>query len=185
MKKTICLKPEVPNQTEAIIDVSVKTVEDLYKNFDQNAPDIQKELNQEFVDHIIDSLSETEENEFLIRITLPNIPDEKEIKRVQNSIEKYFSNMKDLENQSIETMLGRSFKLFGLGIVLLFIAIALHRHFSSTEGFIVQILFGGFTIAALVSLWEAVSNILIKWNSHTNNIRLYERVIKAQVIFCH
>jgi hypothetical protein len=183
MKKIICIKPEVHDQNEAIIDVSVKTAEDLYKNFDQNAPDIPKELNQEFVDHIIESVNEIGENEFLIRITLPNVSDEKEINRMQNSIETYFCNLKDLENNSIETMLSRSFKLFGLGIALLFIAIALHRYFSSNEGFIVQILSGGLTIAALVSLWEAIANILIKWNSHTKNIKLYERVIKAQVIF--
>jgi hypothetical protein len=185
MKKIISEKSGLAKTNEAIIDISVKSVEDLYKNFDHNAPDIQKELDPEFADHIVNSVSEIGEKEFLIRITLPNVPDEKEISSIQNSIETYFSNMKDLENHSIETMLGRSFKLFGLGIVLLFIAITLHRHLSSTEGFMVQILFGGFTIAALVSLWEAVSNILIKWNSHTNNIRLYERVIKAQVIFCH
>lgn len=183
MKKMICEKSEVTDRNEVVIDVSVKTVEELYNNFDRNASNKKKELNQEFVDCIIDSIGEIGENEFVIRITLPNMPDEQEKNRLQNNIPLYFHNLKDLENRSVEVMLSRSFKLFGLGLVLLFIAIVFNRHFSLSEWTLTRIFYEGLTITAWVSLWAAIVTIIIKWPPHMKNIKLYERIMKAQVIF--
>lgn len=185
MKKTILGRYEVNDQSKVVIDVSVRAVEDLYNNFDRNAPYTKKELDQEFVDYIIDSVGEIGENEFIIRITLSNMPDEKIMNRVQSSIQTYFRYLKDLENRSVEVMFSRSFKLFGLGLVLLFIAIVLKRHFSTSEGILAQIFSEGLTIAAWVSLWEAIAYIFIEWRPHIKNIKLYEKVMKAQVVFHH
>ena len=185
MKKTILGRYEVTDQEEVVIDVSIKTVEELYNNFDRNAPYSKKELDQEFVDYIIDSVREIGENEFIIRITPSNMPDEKVMSRIQKSIQTYFRYLKDLENRSIEVMFGRSFKLFGLGLTLLFVSIILNKHFSSSEGILAQVLSEGLTIAAWVSLWEAIANIFIQWRPHTRNIKIYERVINAKVIFRH
>ncbi len=183
MKKTICEKPEVTEQKEVVIDASVKTVDELYNNPGRNASDIQKELNQEFVDHIIDNVNEIGKNEFIIRITLPKMPDEQEMNLLQNSIQSYFHNLKDLENRSIELMLSRSFKLFGLGMVFLFIAIVFNRFFSLSEWTLTRIFFEGITITAWLSLWAAIVTLIIKWPPHKQNIKLYERIMKAQVVF--
>jgi hypothetical protein len=183
MKKTICEKTEVTDQNEVVIDVSIKTVEELYNNPGRNASDIPKELNEEFVDCIIDRAGEISESEFIIRITLPKMPDEKAMNCVQNSIETKFHNLKDLENQSIDKMLSRSFKLFGLGLFLLFIAIVFNRYFSLSEWTLTRIFYEGITIAALLSLWAAIVSLIIKWPPHTKNIKLYERIMKIQVIF--
>lgn len=183
MKKTICEKPEITEQNEVVIDVSVKTVEELYNNSDRNASGIQKELDQEFADYIIDSVREIGESEFVIRITLPKMPDEQEVSCVENSIQSYFHNLKDLENRSIELMLSRSFRLFGLGMVFLFIAIVFNRYFSLSEWTLTRIFFEGITIAAWLSLWAAIVTLIIKWPPHTKNIKLYERIMKAQVVF--
>ncbi len=183
MKKTICEKPEISEQNKVVIDVTVEAVEELYNNPGRNASGIPKELNQEFVNHIIDSVREIGESEFVIRITLPKMPDEQEMNLVQNSIQSYFHNLKDLENRSIEVMLSRSFKLFGLGMVFLFIAIVFNRFFSLSEWTLTRIFFEGITIAAWLSLWAAIVTLIIKWPPHTKNIKLYERIMKAQVNF--
>ncbi len=183
MKKTISENSEVSEQNEVFIDISVKTLEDLYNKSDQNASCTEKNLSQEFVDHIIDSINETGENEFIIRINTSNMPDEKAMSCVQNIIETKFQNLKDLENQSIEKMFSQSFKLFGLGLILLFIAIVFNRHFSSLEGFMSQFFYEGLTLAGWISLMASIVTIFIKWPLHKENIKLYERVIKAQVIF--
>jgi len=183
MKKTILGRYEVTDQHEVVIDVSIRTVEELYNNFDRNAPYTKKDLDQEFVDYLIDCVREIGDNKFLIRITLSNMPDEMIMNRVRSSIQTYFLYLKDVENRAVEVMFRRSFKLFGLGMFLLALAIILNRHFSSNEGFLAQIFSEGLTIAAWVSLWEAIANIFIEWRPHTKNIKLYERVMKASVIF--
>lgn len=185
MKKNILGRYEVNDQSKVVIDVSIKTVEDLFNNFDRNAPYSKKELDQEFVDYIIDSVREIGENEFIIHITLSNMPDEKVMGRVQSSIQTYFRYLKDLENRSIEMMFSRSFKLFGLGLGLLFIAIVLNRNLSTNEGILAQIFSEGLTIAAWVSLWEAIAIIFIEWRPHKKNINLYESIMRAKVAFCH
>ena len=185
MKKTILGRYEVTDRHEVVIDVSIRTVEELYNNFDRNAPYTKKDLDQEFVDYIIDSVREIGDNSFIVRITLSSMPDKIIMNRVRGSIQTYFLYLKDVENRSIEVMFRRSFKLFGLGIFLLALGIILNRHFSTNEGFFTQIFSEGLTIAAWVSLWEAIAKIFIEWRPHTKNIELYERVMKAPVIFRH
>jgi hypothetical protein len=183
MKKTILGRYEVTDQHEVVIDVSVRTVEDLYNNFDRNAPYTRKDLDQEFVDYIIDSVREIGDNSFIVRITLSNMPDEIIMNRVRRSIQTYFLYLKDVENRAVEVMFRRSFKLFGLGVFLLALGIILNRQFSTNEGFFTQIFSEGLTIAAWVSLWEAIAHIFIDWRPHTKNIQLYDRVMNAPVIF--
>jgi hypothetical protein len=54
MKKSIISRYERTEKNEVIIDASVRTVEDLYNNFDRTAPYLKKDLDQDFVDYIIE-----------------------------------------------------------------------------------------------------------------------------------
>lgn len=182
MTKTILGKYELNDQNEVIIDISVKKVEDLINSFDKNTPYTKKELRQEFLDFIIDIARETEGKKFILRITLVNLPDNQLTSCIENGLQSYFNNMKDLENRSIEKMIGRFFKLFGLGTVLLFLAILFNRFFSASEGIFTQIFYEGLTITGWVSLWAAIVTISIKWPPQKENIKLYEKLMKAQVI---
>lgn len=176
---------ELNDQDQVVIDISGKLVEDFFNKSDQNTSGITKELDQEIADYIIDSMREIGENKFIIRITLPEMADEKDISRLQDSIQSYFNNLKDLENRSIETMLSRSFKLFGLGLGLMFFAIVFNRFFPVSERGLTRLFYEGLTISAWIPLWVAIVTIIIKWPPHKENIRLYEKLIKAQVIFRH
>ena len=127
MKKTILGRYELTEQNEVVIDVSIRTVEDLYNNFDRTAPYMKKDLDQEFVDYIIDSVREIGDNDFVIRITLFNMPEEITMSRVRSSIHTFFQYLKDTEHRALETMFRRSFMLFGIGLALLSLAIAASR----------------------------------------------------------
>ncbi|MBN2180809.1 MAG: hypothetical protein JW715_02755 [Sedimentisphaerales bacterium] len=185
MKKQILARYELTEQNEVVIDVSIRTVEDLYNNFDRTAPYMKKDLDQEFVDYIIDSVREVGNNSFIIRITLSNMPDEITMSRVRSSIYTFFQYLKDIERRALETMFRRSFMLFGIGLALLALAIAATRKFSSSEGVLAEVFAQGLTIAAWVSLWEAIANLFVEWRPHTKSIRLYEQVMNSPVMFRH
>lgn len=185
MKKMILGRYELTDDDQVIIDVSIRTVEDLYNNFDRTAPYMKKDLDQEFVDYIIDCVREIGVNDFVIRVTLSRKPDELIMERVRRSIDTFFHYLQEIEHRKLDVMFKRSFKLFGIGLALLALAIAATRHFSSGEGVLAEVFAQGLTIAAWVSLWEAIANLFVEWHPHTKNIRLYERVTKAPVIFRH
>jgi hypothetical protein len=192
---TALVQGELTDNDEVIIDVSIRTVEDLYNNFDRTAPYMKKDLDQEFVDYIIDCVREIGGKDFVIRITLSKpqasgptsrgMPDELIKERVRRSIDTFFHYLQEIERRELDVMFRRSFKLLGIGLALLALAIAAKRHFSSGEGVLAEVFAQGLTIAAWISLWEAIANLFVEWHPHTKNIRLYERVTKAPVTFRH
>ena len=58
MKKPIISRYELTEKNEVIIDASVRSVEDLYNNFDRTADYMKKDLDQEFVDYVTECVRE-------------------------------------------------------------------------------------------------------------------------------
>ncbi len=56
---------------------------------------------------------------------------------------------------------------------------------SSDEGVLAGVFAQGLTIAAWVSLWEAIANLFLEWHPHRQNVRLYSRIMNAPVMFRH
>ena len=91
MKKAILSRYERTKKNEVIIDASVQAVEDLYNNFDRTAPYVKKDLDPEFVDYVIECVREIGTSDFVIRISLSNMPDEAVMGRVRTSIKRIFN----------------------------------------------------------------------------------------------
>ena len=70
-----------------------------------------------------------------------------------------------------------------MGLSLLVLAILAMRSASINKGFVGEVFAQGLTIAAWVSLWEAFVYVFLDWRPHRENIRLYERIIDAEVEF--
>ena len=79
----------------------------------------------------------------------------------------------------------RSYRDFVIGLVLLALAIEVTRVVSSKEGVLTEVFAQGLTIAAWVSLWEAIANLFVEWYPLRKNIALYSRIANAPVIFRH
>ncbi|MBC8461872.1 MAG: hypothetical protein H8D67_28210, partial [Deltaproteobacteria bacterium] len=122
MKKTIINRYEKTENNQVIIDVSVKSVEHLYHDFDKTAPYHRKELDQEFADYITECIQEIGRHPFVIRISLEKMPDEILMGRVQKSLNSYYAYLKEIEIRSIKQMFRRFVILFAVGIVLLVLA---------------------------------------------------------------
>lgn len=183
MKKPILSRYERTEKNEVIIDASIRTVEDLYNNFDRTAPYVKKDLDQEFVDYVIECVQEIGNSDFVIRISLSNMPDEAIMNRVRTSIRTYFRYLQETEKRALGAMFRRSIVLFSIGLTLLVLAIMATRRFSSNEGVLAEVFAQGLTVAAWVSLWEAIANLFLEWYPHHQDIRRHAKVINAPVQF--
>jgi len=75
----------------------------------------------------------------------------------------------------------RSFLLSGL--LLLALSIAVNSQTLNPQSIIINVFAQGLTIAAWVSMWEALANFLIRWAPYQKTRKIYNRIIKADLIF--
>jgi hypothetical protein len=183
MKKPIISRYEHTEKNEVIIDASVRSVEDLYNNFDRTADYMKKDLDQEFVDYVTDCVREIGRRTFVIRISLSIMPDKVVMDRVRRSVRTYFLYLQETERRQLRAMIRRSLVLFAIGLALLVLAIAVTRGFASNEGVLGEVFSQGLTVAAWVSLWEAIANLFIEWYPRRQEIKRYGRVTNATVMF--
>ncbi|MBW2476590.1 MAG: hypothetical protein JRE63_04610 [Deltaproteobacteria bacterium] len=189
MKKAAANRYEINDRGQIVIDISVPSVEHLYHDFDKTAPYYRKELDQEFVDYLIECVSEIGKSPFIIRMSLEKMPDEKLMDRVRKSINSYYLYLKEIELRSTKQMFRRFIILFAVGVTVLVLAILANRRLFFYQGVIAEVFAQGLTIAAWVSLWEAIVYIFVERQPHKVNIRLYDRILDAQILFnllsCH
>lgn len=185
MKRTIVDRYERTENGRIVLDVSVQSVEHLYNDFDRTAPYLKKDLDQAFVDHLTDSVREIRHHDFVVRISLSQMPDEMVMERVRKSIRTFHTYLRDLELRAVGALLRRSSVLFVIGLVLLALAIEVTRKVSSDQGVLTGVFAQGLTIAAWVSMWEAIANLLLEWYPHRQNIKLYSRIMNNPVTFRH
>ena len=183
MKKTIIERYEKTEKNQVIIDVSIQSVEDLYHDFDKTAPYHRKELHQEFVDYLTECTQEIGKHPFIIRISLEKMPGKALIYRIKKSLNNYYAYLKEIEIRDMKRMFKQFVILFVLGLALLVLAILASRRLTSHEGVIEEVFARGLTIAAWVSLWEAIVKIFLEWPPHRENIKLYNRIIDTEIIF--
>jgi len=183
MKKTILGRYAVTDDGRIVIDVSIRSVEELYHNFDRTSPYHKKEFDQEFVDYLTDCVREIRKAPFVIQFSLENEPSDTLKDRVGKSIDNYYIYLRELEMRALKTMFNRFLVLFGVGIGFLVLAILMTRRLTVNQGVISEVFAGGLTIAAWVSMWEAIALLFLEWQPHRQNIRLYNRIRQAPVRF--
>ena len=185
MKRAVEDRYEHTEDGQIVLDVSVQSVEQLYNDFDRMAPYMKKDLDQSFVDHLTDCVREIRDHNFVVQISLSQMPDEMVMERVRNSIRTFHTYLRELELRAVATLLRRTAVLFVIGLVLLVSAIEVTQMVSSNKGVLAEVFAQGLTIAAWVSIWEAIANLLLEWHPHKQNIRLYGRIANAPVVFRH
>jgi hypothetical protein len=183
VKAPITSRYELTEKGEVVIDVSVPNVGHLYSNFDRTAPHHKKDLDQELVDYIVESVREVRRFDFIIRISLPQIPDESLTERVRRSFNTYYAYLQEIELRSLKNMFKRSGILFVVGLIILAMAIEATRRLSAQEGVLAEVFSQGLTVAAWVSLWEAIANLFLEWGPHRTNISIFEKIKSAPVTF--
>ena len=181
IKKVILSRYARTKSGKVAIDISAGSIRDLYQDFDRTAPYIRRDLDPEFAEYLIESVHEIGKTDFMIRITFvqhdPNVPDD----RIKKSIENHFIHMQHIERREQHKMLHTSLLLLMTGVGILITAVWVNRLLAGSSGVIAQVLMEGLNVAAWVSLWEALANLLIHWAPHRQEIKLFRRLSQADV----
>jgi len=183
VKQDIFSRYESHSEKRLAIDVSVGRIEELFEDFDSAASYVKKDLDQDFVDYLIDSVREIGRYDFVIRINLPMPVQERHRKRVRKSIKSYFRYLELLERGKLKKMLWKSFLLFCLGMFLLTISLSLGGNMAYVSGMLREVMVEGLTVAAWVSLWSAFGGLIFELASIVGNIRIYRRIASREVVF--
>jgi len=183
LKQDVLSRYESHSSRRLAIDVSVGKIEELFEDFDSAASYVKKDLDQDFVDYLIESVREIHSKDFVIRINLPVQVNEKHRERLQRSIKNYFGYLEFLEQRKLRKMLWRSFLLFCLGMFLLIISITLKGNMRHLSGMMQELIIEGLTVAAWVSLWSAFAIIIFELANIIGNIRLFRCIADREVVF--
>ena len=183
MKQDIFSRYESHSKRQIAIDVSVGKIEELFEDFDSAASYVKKDLDQDFVDYLIESVKELGGYDFVIRINLPVFVQEKHCKRVRKSIRSYFRYLELLERRKLRKMLWKSFLLFCLGMFLLTVSMTLKGYAENFNGVMHELMVEGLTVAAWVSLWSAFAGLIFELANIIADIRTYRRIASRDVVF--
>jgi len=182
LRRSLLSRYERDDEGSIIIDVSAPRVEDLYNDFDKSAPYTRRDLDQDFADYLIGCARELGRAPFIIRFTLTNPPDEQRLSRIRRSLNTYFEYLAGNEIQKILQMFRRSTILFIIGLGILFASVSVNRMLGVERSVTANVFAEGLTVAAWVSLWEALAVFLIEWFPHRRNVVLYRRLAHARVL---
>jgi hypothetical protein len=183
MEKDILERYARSSDGVVIIDIAANRIEELYNDYDKSAPYLKKDLEQDLVDYLVDSVREVGKEKFAIRFSIAGTVDPAPMSRVKMSIQKYFFYLKELERRELKRMFRTSLILFVIGIAILTLSVWMNRMFETDETVVIRVFAEGLTVAAWVSLWESLATFLINWAPHRRRIRLYERIAEAPVLF--
>ena len=183
MKRDVLSRYERDSNGAILIDVAAEKVEDLYSDFDRSAPYIRRDLDQELVDYLIDCARELGREPFTISFTLTHPPDDFRLSRIRRSVNNFFLYLAEVERQKVRQMVRRSLVLFCIGVAILFIAVWVNRWLGSERTVVANVFAEGLTVAAWVSLWEALAIFLIEWFPRLRDIKLYRRLATVQPLF--
>lgn len=183
MKRQILERYALTRDNKFIIDITTHRVNDLFNDYDRHSPYIKKELNPNLVEYIIDSVREIGGNNFVIRFHFETEPNADSFSRIQIGIHNYFLYLKELEIRELTRMTRTSLILLSIGIAVLVLSIILKADYSLHKSVIYTVFSEGLTIAAWISLWEALATYLINWSPHRQLIKMYESIAKAPVVF--
>jgi hypothetical protein len=185
MKKDILERYDRTDDGHVVIDVYASKVEELYEDFDKQAPYHRKDLDEELAAYLIDCVREIGQVGFIIRISLDGTPSGEMQERIKTSLRKFFMYQRELESASMKRLLRKSLIFCFSGIVLLFLSLWLSGFMTSDpeRSFYRQVMVEGVTIAAWVSIWESLSILLVNWWPSRQRIRLNSRIANAEVRF--
>jgi len=182
MRKKKILEMYEFEKNKFVINVSTNNIEDLYNVFDNTASYIKRDLNREFVDYLIDCVDDLGKYDFIIKIHIEkDKPNKLNENKILQSRTNYFNYLIHIEKRDIERLFSSS--IVYLGIAVVFIVISLLTHTDKISSLFQKVVLEGITIAAWLSTWKVLGDMIYNWIPHYKNIKMYERIIKSELIF--
>ncbi|PLX49719.1 MAG: hypothetical protein C0613_06630 [Desulfobulbaceae bacterium] len=168
---------------KVVIDIDAEKIEDLYNNFDRQSPYIKKELDQNLVEYLIDSVREIDTKEFIIRFRFTTGATSSLTERIPKSIHNYFRYLTELERRKLTRMIRTSLILLCFGALVLALSMWGNDKLVHRQTIFSHVITEGLTVAAWVALWNGLATFIINWMPHRSRLRIYQRIIAAPVHF--
>jgi len=172
---------EFTREGHAIIDISIESIGDLFNTFDKNATFTRRELDQDFVDYIIDCVKELGSQKFIIRVIV-----EKEYNMLQENILRkalanHFGFLHQAERKNFFREILKFLGLLILGVILLS-TVSIYKIPDAPEVELwKKILSEGVVIAGWVAFWEATTSLIFGWSPIYNRAKVLSRIIDAEL----
>lgn len=183
MKKTILERyPRMPDG-RYVIDITAGKTNDLYNDFDKIAPYVRKELDQDLVDYITDSARELGNVDYLLHFRLVEPADMDMQARIITSINSYFEYLRTIEIAELGRAMRTSLLFLLLGVIILFLSVWVNSGITAGSSVTQKVFAEGLTVAAWVSMWEALATFLVNWTPISRKIFLYKRIANIPVQF--
>jgi hypothetical protein len=179
MKKNILDRYDKTIENEIIIKISTNRFENLYDNFDMSSSFLKKDLSQQLVDYVIESVSEISNEKFIIKFYFKEKIEQENIIHLKKSFESYFNYLEELEKNKMREQVKNSFIFMLIGIFFITLSILLEVNQQLTY----RIISEGLMIAGWVSMWEAMATILIKWLPLSKKLKLFKRIVNSKIEF--
>lgn len=168
---------------KVIIDIDAGSVENLYNDFDKQAPYVKKELDQNLVEYLIDSVREIGSAAFIIQFRLGEDVHPGLTERVTKSVHNYFRYLTELELRELARMVRTSAILLCFGAIILIVSMWGAEKMGGEKTILAHVVSEGLTVAAWVALWNALATFIINWAPHRRQLSLYRRLAGAPIHF--
>lgn len=179
MKKNILDRYDKTIENEIIIKISTNRFENLYDNFDMSSSFLKKDLSQQLVDYVIESISEISNEKFIIKFYFKEKIEQENIVHLKKSFDSYFNYLEELEKNKMREQVKNSFIFMLIGILFITLSILLEVNQQLTY----RIISEGLMVAGWVSMWEAMATILIKWLPLSKKLKLFKRIVNSKIEF--
>ena len=166
-----------------VIDISAAKVNDLYDDFDKQAPFIRKELDYDLVEYLVESARELGREPFSINFSFNDVLDESLRERVRNSILHYFDYLLARNTRELRRMMRNALVQLVLGLVLLSASAYINLKFDLSGSVIKMIMADGVVIVSWVSMWEAIAGLFLNWQPGARERLVYRRLRNADLTF--
>jgi hypothetical protein len=179
MKKNILDRYDKTIENEIIIKISTNKFENLFDNFDMSSSFLKKDLSQQLVDYIIESVSEISNEKFIIKFYFKEKIEQENILHLKKSFDSYFNYLEELEKNKMREQVKNSFIFMLIGVFFITLSILLEVNQQLTY----RIISEGLMIAGWVSMWEAMATILVKWLPLSKKLKLFKKIVNSKIEF--
>ena len=125
MKKNILDRYDKTIENEIIIKISTNKFENLFDNFDMSSSFLKKDLSQQLVDYIIESVSEISNEKFIIKFYFKEKIEQENILHLKKSFDSYFNYLEELEKNKMREQVKNSFIFMLIGVFFITLSILL------------------------------------------------------------
>lgn len=172
---------EFTRDGKAIVDICVESIGDLFNSFDKKATFTRRELDQDFVEYVLDCVKELGNQQFIIRIII-----EKEYNMLQENILRkavanHFGYLHQIERKNFFKEILKFLGLLLLGIAIMS-GVSIYKLPDTPDVELWwKVLYEGVVIAGWVAFWEATTSIIFGWSPIYNRARVYSRIIDSEL----